>query len=377
MINFNNAGYVYVLTNEAQSGIVKIGYTKNDPQTRANQLDGTGLIHPWRVYGFEFVENAEYIEEACHVHLFKQRVNMDREFFAIDPISALELIRRKRDEYREQTLFVKNNINTPKYLTKEYDNQKLADFVSILIENKGKKNLTITDISKQLKMTEKGVGSLIYILEKQPMKILYTPKEHITKKENKEYNLYLKFSINQLIQLEKIYPKLDFSKSKQKLSKKESLFEKKENPLLEHKESIIFNNIVVFLKDKMDIYLEEKNKNSENENFKYTKRYYTIKELSLELNIKENLLKHVVSICENDHLLENVFHTINDRIGFDFSFYKEDIFKDIMKRETNLSNLIKENMEKKEDIKKDIEEDIKKDVEIKKKKYFSKRKTKP
>lgn len=362
MIDFKNAGYVYVLTNEAQSGIVKIGYTKNDPQTRANQLDGTGLVHPWRVYGFEFVENAELIEESCHVHLFKKRVNMDREFFACDPNSALELIRRKRDEHREEHLFSQKNTNKAKYLTKEYDNQKFADFVSVLVANKGNKNLTISDISKKLKMTEKGVGSLIYVIEKQPMKILYTPKEHITKKEKKEYNIYLKFGINQLIELEKIYPKLDFSESNKILSQKSKIKEEKDKALLQHNDSIIFNNIVVFLKNKMDTYLDER-KNNKDENFKFTKRYYTTKELSLELNIKENLIKNIISVCENDHLLENVFHTINDRVGFDFDFYKDDTFKEIMKRETHLNDILIKNKEVK-----------KEKTDNKRKKIFRKRK---
>ena len=44
MTNTPDEGYVYVLTNEAMPGLVKIGRTTaNDPQTRVSNLYTTGV----------------------------------------------------------------------------------------------------------------------------------------------------------------------------------------------------------------------------------------------------------------------------------------------------------------------------------------------
>ena len=49
MSNDTEAGLIYVLTNEAMPGLVKIGITGSDPNSRADQLYTTGVPVPFTV----------------------------------------------------------------------------------------------------------------------------------------------------------------------------------------------------------------------------------------------------------------------------------------------------------------------------------------
>ena len=79
---------VYVLTNPAMPGIVKIGKTTRDnPQVRMNELYTTGVPLP-----FECAiaintedEQASNLEIALHTAFGPYRLNPSREFFEIEP----------------------------------------------------------------------------------------------------------------------------------------------------------------------------------------------------------------------------------------------------------------------------------------------------
>jgi hypothetical protein len=42
-------GWVYVITNLAMPGLVKVGYSRKDPELRAAELNSTGTPHPFVV----------------------------------------------------------------------------------------------------------------------------------------------------------------------------------------------------------------------------------------------------------------------------------------------------------------------------------------
>lgn len=90
-------GHVYILTNEAMPGLVKIGRTSGDPQVRASQLSTTGVPFPFEVEHAVFSPNAAELEANCHSVLADCRVNSAREFFlcetgkAIRQLDALNL----------------------------------------------------------------------------------------------------------------------------------------------------------------------------------------------------------------------------------------------------------------------------------------------
>ena len=87
---------VYVLTNPAMPGFVKIGMTDgSDVQTRMNSLYSTGVPFPfecaiaWEIEG----RGAGEIETALHTAFGPHRVNPSREFFEMDPEQVQVLLR--------------------------------------------------------------------------------------------------------------------------------------------------------------------------------------------------------------------------------------------------------------------------------------------
>ena len=87
---------VYVLTNPAMPGFVKIGMTDgSDVQARMNSLYSTGVPFPfecaiaWEIEG----RAAGEIETALHTAFGPNRVNPSREFFEIDPEQVQVLLR--------------------------------------------------------------------------------------------------------------------------------------------------------------------------------------------------------------------------------------------------------------------------------------------
>ena len=89
-------GTVYLLTNEAMPGLVKIGKTtSDDPQVRMSSLYSTGVPVPFECVLAMKVEDPEAVERALHIAFGPDRVNPRREFFRIDPeqsVPVLELL---------------------------------------------------------------------------------------------------------------------------------------------------------------------------------------------------------------------------------------------------------------------------------------------
>jgi hypothetical protein len=79
----DNLYFVYVLSNQAYLNIYKIGWTSSLPEERAEELTGTGHLHPFKVEYSKKFKNAEQIEKRCHEHFKKNRVANNREFFEV------------------------------------------------------------------------------------------------------------------------------------------------------------------------------------------------------------------------------------------------------------------------------------------------------
>ena len=92
----NSLDIVYVLTNEAMPGLVKIGKTSHDnPETRVNQLYTTGVPVPFTIEYACRVLDAREVERVLHNAFDLQRINPNREFFEIEPhhvIGVLKLL---------------------------------------------------------------------------------------------------------------------------------------------------------------------------------------------------------------------------------------------------------------------------------------------
>ncbi len=85
---------VYVLSNPAMPGLVKIGKTQNeDAAARMAQLYTTGVPFPFNVEFVCRVKNPDEVERALHMAFAPQRVNPKREFFQIDASQAIAILK--------------------------------------------------------------------------------------------------------------------------------------------------------------------------------------------------------------------------------------------------------------------------------------------
>ena len=85
------AGIVYLLTNEAMPGLVKIGKTtRDDPQMRMDELyNHSGVPVPFSCVKAVQVGDPNQVERALHEAFRPNRINPKREFFKIDPEQAV------------------------------------------------------------------------------------------------------------------------------------------------------------------------------------------------------------------------------------------------------------------------------------------------
>jgi hypothetical protein len=100
-------GIVYVLTNEAMPGLVKIGMTEDAaPSTGMGPLFSAGVPLPFAVAYACRVENALEVERSLHVAFEPQRIDATREYFRIDPAQAVAILRLlDRPEVTEELAF--------------------------------------------------------------------------------------------------------------------------------------------------------------------------------------------------------------------------------------------------------------------------------
>ena len=79
---------VYILTNEAMPGYIKIGRTETDVGQRMSSLDTTGVPLPFQCYFAARVEDYALVEKMLHTAFGDFRVRNSREFFKMDPYRA-------------------------------------------------------------------------------------------------------------------------------------------------------------------------------------------------------------------------------------------------------------------------------------------------
>lgn len=87
-------GIIYVLTNEAMPGFVKVGKTMTSVAQRIRELDNTSLPFPFECFYAARVADMDRAERLVHDAFADYRRNPRREFFEIDPErvrSALKL----------------------------------------------------------------------------------------------------------------------------------------------------------------------------------------------------------------------------------------------------------------------------------------------
>ena len=84
---------VYVLTNPAMPGLVKIGRTEGGIEVRLRQLDTTCLPLPFECFFAVEVEDAQKVEKALHDAFEDTRIRSNREFFRLSPDRPKAILR--------------------------------------------------------------------------------------------------------------------------------------------------------------------------------------------------------------------------------------------------------------------------------------------
>lgn len=88
-MNEAELGIVYILTNPAMPGLVKIGKTsRQDVETRLGELYSTGVPLAFECAYAGRVEDETKVERAFHQAFGPYRINSKREFFQIEPPEA-------------------------------------------------------------------------------------------------------------------------------------------------------------------------------------------------------------------------------------------------------------------------------------------------
>ncbi|MGL9622026.1 GIY-YIG nuclease family protein [Bradyrhizobium sp. U531] len=78
-------GVIYILTNVAMPGIIKIGITEGDIEDRVRGLDNTSVPLPFECFYAAQVAEPWKVEKAIHEAFGDNRIRKSREFFRISP----------------------------------------------------------------------------------------------------------------------------------------------------------------------------------------------------------------------------------------------------------------------------------------------------
>nr|WP_313011758.1 GIY-YIG nuclease family protein [Brucella intermedia] len=88
-------GYVYVLSNPAIPGLVKIGRTTRRPSDRVRELNSaSGVALPFKLEASIRTKYPNWTEKLLHLALDRYRVNQKREFFELSVDEAVAICRR-------------------------------------------------------------------------------------------------------------------------------------------------------------------------------------------------------------------------------------------------------------------------------------------
>lgn len=99
-------GRVYVLSNKAMPGLLKIGYTMNTAEGRVKELSSaTGVPSEFLIEYQVECRDAASVETLVHESLHNMRYNNSREFFSISLVDAVDLIRKHAKEIIDEEFY--------------------------------------------------------------------------------------------------------------------------------------------------------------------------------------------------------------------------------------------------------------------------------
>lgn len=107
-------GHIYILSNEAMPGLLKVGFTDRKPEERARELHSTGTPAPFVVeFAVELSGDTYQIEQRIHRRLQRFRPDRRREFFRIELIDAVQRVAAFIVEEQHPVMNVYGSIENP------------------------------------------------------------------------------------------------------------------------------------------------------------------------------------------------------------------------------------------------------------------------
>jgi hypothetical protein len=104
----NFRGWVYIISNPAMPGLLKVGFSRKDPHLRAQELNGTGCPQPYRVEYDVLVIAPQDVEQDIHQRLLSKRDG--REWFrcslqeavaAVNAVAEGRLVQKNDGQLRQ------------------------------------------------------------------------------------------------------------------------------------------------------------------------------------------------------------------------------------------------------------------------------------
>ncbi len=127
------SGTIYILTNEAMPGYVKIGMTTNQVERRMTDLDTTSVPLPFECFYAAKVENMQEAEKLLHDAFADHRVRARREFFRISPERVASALKLSRGE----------DVTPKEDIFEDRDDERA---LNVARERRGRFNFRVVDI---------------------------------------------------------------------------------------------------------------------------------------------------------------------------------------------------------------------------------------
>lgn len=97
-------GYVYVLSNSAYPGLLKIGKTHREPEIRVKELSSaTGVPKPFKIEFYVHTPDCDSLELKTHRYFMKYRYVKNREFFNVS-LEEVEVFLKKYGTIRNPVI---------------------------------------------------------------------------------------------------------------------------------------------------------------------------------------------------------------------------------------------------------------------------------
>ena len=92
--NNKDGGYVYIFTNNAYPGLIKIGMTTSSSERRLRSVNGSGVVDDWQVAWDYHCFRPWDLEQIVHEKFDDLRERKNREFFRIDIKPVIDYIEK-------------------------------------------------------------------------------------------------------------------------------------------------------------------------------------------------------------------------------------------------------------------------------------------